>query len=89
MAMMPEVTLDGQIEKMKMPFLITHGAGDRQIPLHNAHRSYEQATNSSKRELKVFEADVHFETEHCGADNGTMARDFVADWCAETFAEIS
>ena len=88
MAMMPQVTLDGQIEKMKMPFLVTHGAGDRQIPVFNAHRSYEQAVNSSKRELKIFESATHFETEHCSADNGTVARDFIADWCAETFAEI-
>lgn len=88
MAMMPNVTLDGQIEKMKMPFLVTHGAGDRQIPVANAHRSYEQAVNSAKRELKIFEADEHFETEHCSADNGTVARDYIADWCAETFAEM-
>ena len=89
MAMMPKVTLDGQIEKIKMPFLITHGAGDRQIPLHNAHRSYEQAVNSEKRALKVFTIEEHFETEHCGADNGTMSRDYIADWCAQTFSEIS
>lgn len=88
MAYMPNVTLDGQIEKMKMPFLVTHGEGDRQIPLHNAHRSYEQAVNSVKRDLRIFTLDEHFETEHCGADNGTMARDFIADWCAETFKEI-
>jgi len=88
MAYVPDITLDGQIEKMKMPFLITHGAGDRQIPEYNAHRSYEQAVNSSKRELRIFTVEKDFETEHCGADNGTMSRDFIADWCAETFAEI-
>ncbi len=88
MAYMPNVTLDGQIEKMKMPFLITHGAGDRQIPVHNAHRSYDQAVNSSKRTLRIFTLEDDFETEHCGADNGTVSRDFIADWCAETFAEL-
>lgn len=88
MEMMKPVTLDGQIDKLQMPFLITHGEGDRQIPLHNAHRSYEQAVNSSKRALKTFTAEEHFETEHCGADNGTMQRDYIADWCAETFAEM-
>lgn len=87
MAYMPNVTLDGQIEKLKMPFLVTHGAGDRQIPLANAHRSYEQAINSSKRHLRIFtEADM--EIEHCGADNGTVMRDYIADWCAETFTEM-
>jgi hypothetical protein len=29
-----------------------------------------------------------FEVEHCGADNGTGMRDYIADWCAETFAEM-
>ncbi|MBN27819.1 MAG: alpha/beta hydrolase [Alteromonadaceae bacterium] len=87
MAYMPNVTLDGQIEKLKMPFLVTHGAGDRQIPLHNAHRSYDQAVNSSKRHLRIFD-EADFEIEHCGADNGTVMRDYIADWCAQTFAEI-
>lgn len=87
MAYMPNVTLDGQIEKLKMPFLVTHGAGDRQIPLHNAHRSYEQAVNSVKRHLRIF-TEADFEIEHCGADNGTAMRDYIADWCAQTFAEM-
>ncbi|MDX9875119.1 MAG: alpha/beta hydrolase [Spongiibacteraceae bacterium] len=87
MAYIPSVTLDGQIEKLRMPFLITHGVNDRQIPVENAHRSYEQAVNSSKRELRIFTAE-DFEVEHCGADNGTVMRDFIADWCAETFAEM-
>jgi pimeloyl-ACP methyl ester carboxylesterase len=87
MAYMPNVTLDGQIEKLKMPFLVTHGAGDRQIPMHNAHRSYEQAVNSVKRHLRIF-TEADFEIEHCGADNGTAMRDYIADWCAQTFAEM-
>lgn len=87
MAYMPNVTLDGQIEKLKMPFLVTHGEGDRQIPVSNAHRSYEQATNSSKRHLRIF-TKADFEIEHCGADNGTGMRDYIADWCAQTFAEM-
>ncbi|MBN4075895.1 prolyl oligopeptidase family serine peptidase [Gammaproteobacteria bacterium AH-315-E17] len=84
---MPNVTLDGQIEKIHMPFLITHGSGDRQIPPTDAQRSYEQAVNSAKRELRVFMPE-DYEVEHCGADNGTVMRDFIADWCAETFAEL-
>lgn len=84
---MPNVTLDGQIEKLKMPFLVTHGEGDRQIPVSNAYRSYEQAVNSSKRHLRIF-TKADFEIEHCGADNGTGMRDYIADWCAQTFAEM-
>jgi hypothetical protein len=87
MAYCPQITLDGQVEKMRMPFLVTHGENDRQIPLHNAQRSYDQATNSVKRKLRIF-TKQDFEVEHCGADNGTGMRDYIADWCAETFAEL-
>ncbi|MBS0285236.1 MAG: alpha/beta hydrolase [Proteobacteria bacterium] len=87
MAYMPNVTLDGQIEKMRMPFLVTHGVADRQIPVANAHRSYDQAVNSAKRTLRIF-TETDFEVEHCGADNGTVMRDYIADWCADTFAEL-
>jgi len=87
MAYMPNVTLDGQIEKMKMPFLVTHGEGDRQIPVSNADRSYDQAVNSVKRHKRIF-TKADFEIEHCGADNGTGMRDYIADWCAETFKEM-
>jgi dienelactone hydrolase len=83
-----QITLDGQIEKMRMPFLVTHGEGDRQIPVSDAHRSYGQAVNSHKRELRIF-TKADFEVEHCGADNGTGMRDYVADWCAERFAEMT
>lgn len=82
-----KITLDGQVEKIKAPFLITHGENDRQIPLFNAQRSFDQAVNSSKRHLRIFRR-TDFEVEHCGADNGTGMRDYIADWCAETFAEI-
>jgi fermentation-respiration switch protein FrsA (DUF1100 family) len=84
MAFAPRMCLDGVIEKIKVPFLVTHGAGDRQIPLEYAHRSFDQAVNSPKRELRIFTTD-DFEIEHCGADNGAVGRDYIADWIAETF----
>jgi dienelactone hydrolase len=88
MAMAPQITLDGQIEKLRMPFLITHGEGDRQIPVTDAHRSYAQAIHSSRRELRIFTR-ADFEIEHCGADNGTGMRNFVADWCADVFRTMT
>ena len=42
-----DVNLDGVVEQITVPFLIAHGANDRQIPLEYAHRSYEQAVNSA------------------------------------------
>jgi fermentation-respiration switch protein FrsA (DUF1100 family) len=87
MTYVEKVTLNGEVEKMKMPFCITHGKNDRQIPAFNAQMSYDQAVNSSKRHLRMF-TKADFEVEHCGADNGTGMRDYIADWCAETFAEM-
>lgn len=41
-----QVNLDGVVKQITVPFLIAHGAGDRQIPLDYAHRSYDQAVAS-------------------------------------------
>ena len=83
-----QITLDGQVENIRVPFLITHGENDRQIPAFNAQMSYNQAVNSPKRTLRMF-TKADFEVEHCGADNGTGMRDYIADWCAQTFAEMA
>jgi len=79
------ITLDGVVEKITVPYLITHGANDRQIPVADAHRSYEQATNSPKRELKIFTA-REGGVEHVNSDDQPNAARFTADWVAETFA---
>lgn len=78
-----DMTLDGVMERITVPFLVTHGVKDRQISLDYAHQSYDQLTNSPKRELKIFtprEGGV----EHVGADNMSYGCDYIADWFAET-----
>ena len=78
-----DMTLDGVMERIKVPFLVTHGAQDRQISVDYAHQSYEQLTNSPQRELKIFtprEGGV----EHVGADNMSYGCDYIADWFADT-----
>jgi pimeloyl-ACP methyl ester carboxylesterase len=40
------VHLDGVLEKIRVPFLVTHGEKDSQIPLKWAQRTYEQLVNS-------------------------------------------
>lgn len=87
MAFAPGMTLAPVIDKITVPFLVTHGSQDRQIPQEYAHQEYEGAINSPKRELKFFtprEGGV----EHVSADNQNNARDYIADWIAETFAEL-
>ncbi|MEI4272159.1 alpha/beta fold hydrolase [Klenkia sp. LSe6-5] len=83
-----QIHLDGVVEQITVPFLIAHGANDRQIPLEYAHRSYEQAVNSPKRELRVFTAEEGA-TEHIGLDHLPHVSTFIADWVADTFAEPS
>lgn len=84
-ALWPKITLDGEMEKIKVPFLITHGEKDRQIPLRYAHDSYQQLVNSPKTELKVF-TDREGGVEHCSMDNIDFARNYIADWLAETLS---
>ena len=77
------MNLNGILERIRVPFLVTHGEQDRQIALEYAHRSYDELVNSPKRELKIFtprEGGV----EHVGADNMSFGRDYIADWFAET-----
>ncbi|RSM65531.1 alpha/beta hydrolase [Actinoplanes sp. ATCC 53533] len=82
------VHLDGVVDKITVPFLIAHGANDRQIPLEYAHRSYRQAVNSPKRELRVFTPEEGG-TEHIGLDHLPHVSTFIADWVADTFAELA
>ena len=83
----PRVTLSNCIDKITVPFLITHGANDRQIPREYALQQYDGAVNSPKRELKWFTA-REGGVEHVSADNSSNARDYIADWIAATFAEL-
>jgi dienelactone hydrolase len=77
-----DMTLDGVMERIRVPFLVTHGAKDRQIALDYAHQSYDQLVNAPVRELKIFTA-REGGVEHVGADNMAYARDYIADWLAE------
>jgi dienelactone hydrolase len=75
--------LNGVMERIRVPFLVTHGARDRQIPLEYAHQSHDQLVNSPARELKIF-TEREGGVEHVGADNMSYARDYIADWFATT-----
>ena len=76
------VHLDGVLDRIKVPFLVTHGEADSQIPLAWAHRTYEQLINSPKRELKIF-TDREGGKQHSSFDNSANAGAYIADWVAE------
>ena len=77
------MNLNGIMDKIRVPCLVTHGANDRQISVDYAHQSYGQLTNSPKRELKIF-TDREGGVEHVGADNLSYGRSYISDWFAET-----
>lgn len=77
------MTLNGIIDKIKVPFLVTHGAHDRQISVDYAHQSYDQLVNSPNRQLKIF-TEREGGVEHVGADNMSFGCDYIADWFADT-----
>lgn len=87
LAWAPAMDLTEVIGRLRCPLFVTHGAGDRQIPVEYARQTYEQAANAASREIFIAGADT-YEIEHCGADNGTFLRDMLADWMSETFAAM-
>ena len=52
-----KVHLDGILDRVKVPFLVTHGENDRQIPIEYAHQTFDQLTNSPKKDLIIFTAE--------------------------------
>jgi len=77
------MNLNGHMDRIKVPFLVTHGASDRQISPSYADDLYDQLVNSPRREKIIFtprEGGV----EHVGADNMAYGKDLLADWFAET-----
>lgn len=79
-----DMHLNGVVERIKVPFLITHGANDRQINVKYAQESYDKAVNSSNRVLRIFD-EPEGGTEHISIDNMPYVAGYIADWVAETF----
>jgi len=78
-----DMNLNGHMDRIKVPFLVTHGIRDRQISPDYATQTYDQLVNSPRRELKWF-TEREGGVEHVGADNHAFAIDHIADWFAET-----
>ncbi len=70
--------LDGVVQKIRCPFLLVHGEGDAQIPLHVAKRCFD-AVGSQRKTFKVFtrqEGGFH----HCQVDNVSICVAYMWDW---------
>jgi dienelactone hydrolase len=79
-----QIHLDGVVSQISVPFLICHGANDRQIPVSYAHQSYQQATASPRRELRIFTPEEGG-AEHIGLDNLPYVSTYIADWVSDVF----
>ncbi|MBO9465831.1 prolyl oligopeptidase family serine peptidase [Tropicibacter sp. R15_0] len=75
--------LHGVLDRIKVPFLVTHGKHDSQIPLKWAHATYDQLVNSPRRELKIFDERTGG-VQHSSFDNSANAGAYIVDWVAET-----
>ncbi|BFG80592.1 prolyl oligopeptidase family serine peptidase [Paraburkholderia terrae] len=73
--------LNGVLDKIRVPFLVTHGENDRQIPLKYAHQTFDQLTNCPKKDLFIFTARGGG-VEHSSLDNPLNAGNQIADWLA-------
>jgi dipeptidyl aminopeptidase/acylaminoacyl peptidase len=76
------VHLDGILDRIRVPFLVTHGQKDSQIPLKWAEATYEQLVNSPRRELKIFDERTGG-VQHSSFDNSANAGAYIADWVAD------
>jgi dipeptidyl aminopeptidase/acylaminoacyl peptidase len=73
--------LDGVVQRMRCPFLVTHGEEDTQIPLADA-RALLRAVGSKDKTLKVFTAEEGG-AQHCQRDNLSLGVTYIADWLAD------
>ncbi|MDP6454662.1 MAG: prolyl oligopeptidase family serine peptidase [SAR202 cluster bacterium] len=73
--------LDGVVQKMECPFLVTHGELDAQVPLEDARALYE-AVGSDDKTFKTFTAEEGGH-QHCQSDNQTLGTTYIFDWLQE------
>ena len=73
--------LDGVVQKMRCPFLITHGADDEQVPLVDARALY-NASGSADKTLRVFTAEEGG-AQHCQRDYLSLGAATMFDWLEE------
>ena len=70
--------LDGVVQKMRCPFLVTHGADDEQVPLADAQALYD-AAGSKDKTLRVFTAEEGG-AQHCMRDYLTLGVAEMWNW---------
>jgi len=86
-ATIARMKLDDVIERVTCPLLVAHGVHDRQVPLQQAQRTVQAATNSRRAELRLFDVDEGG-VEHCSGDQFSTAIDAMTDWVADVLKPL-
>jgi dipeptidyl aminopeptidase/acylaminoacyl peptidase len=73
--------LAGVAEKVRCPYLLTHGERDAQIPMEDA-RALFAAIGTTDKTFKVFTLEEGG-FEHCQGDNLTIGIAYIADWLSD------
>ena len=73
--------LAGVAEKVKCPYLLTHGERDAQIPLEDAQALF-NAIGATDKTMKLFTVEEGG-YEHCQGDNVTLGITYIADWLSD------
>ncbi|MFC1492061.1 alpha/beta hydrolase family protein [Nitrospinota bacterium] len=79
--MFDKFCLDGVVQKMRCPFLLTHGAGDWRVPTREA-RALLRAVGSKDKTLRIFTV-KEGGAQHCQGDNMSLGATYVFDWLQE------
>ena len=80
-AVLKSLSLEGVLDRIRVPFLVVHGENDRQVTLDHARRTIAGTVNSPDAELKGFSI-ADGSCEHVGIDVMSMHGEYVFDWLA-------
>ncbi|WP_426955825.1 alpha/beta hydrolase family protein [Muricoccus radiodurans] len=75
----------GAAARVECPFLVTHGAEDRVIPVANAPKLHE-ALGTRRKSLRIFTAEEGG-AQHAHVDDRQIGIDHAADWIIETLRQ--
>jgi alpha-beta hydrolase superfamily lysophospholipase len=81
LAQLERFKLDGIVQAMKCPFLLTHGTEDKQVPMADAQKLFD-AVGSQDKTFRVFTPEEGG-AQHCQRDYLTAVCDVMADWLAD------
>ena len=81
LAKLENFRLDGVVQRMRCPFLLTHGADDEQVPIADARALFD-AVGSADKTFRVFTTEEGG-SQHCQRDYLTHGNSVIFDWLAE------